>query len=65
MAVNRFFQQLEVKLVEGHNFALVDLFDPDHARTVLQSFGRAYGRLAANEAEPTLEQQRFSDSGRQ
>ena len=45
VAVNRFFQALEVPLVEGHNSALVDLFDTDHARHVLLRFGRAYGKL--------------------
>ncbi|HWB11885.1 MAG TPA: SUMF1/EgtB/PvdO family nonheme iron enzyme [Pirellulales bacterium] len=45
VAVNRFFQQLEVPIAEGHNYALVDLFDLEHARKVLAAFGRAYGRL--------------------
>ncbi len=45
VAVHRFFQQLEVPIREGHNYALVDLFDPGHARKVLAAFGRAYGRL--------------------
>jgi serine/threonine protein kinase/formylglycine-generating enzyme required for sulfatase activity len=45
LAVNRFFQQLEIPIAEGHNYALVDLFDLEHARRVLGAFGRAYGRL--------------------
>ncbi|HET6882854.1 MAG TPA: serine/threonine-protein kinase, partial [Pirellulales bacterium] len=48
VAVNRFFQQLEVPVTEGHNYALVDLFDLDHAGKVLTAFGRAYGKLAAD-----------------
>src|SRR5262249_1837018 len=35
VAVHRFFQQLEVPIQEGRNYALVDLFDLDHARKVL------------------------------
>jgi hypothetical protein len=32
--------------VQGHNCALVDLFDRRHARTVLAAFGRAFGTVA-------------------
>ena len=35
-------------LLEGENSALVDLFDPRHARKVLTAFGRAYGALPEN-----------------
>ncbi len=45
LAVSRFLGDLEVQLVGGKNYALVDLFDPDHARRVLESFGRAFGRI--------------------
>ena len=45
LAVSRFFRELEVRLVEGENCALVDLFDLDHARRVLTAFGRAFGRI--------------------
>jgi serine/threonine protein kinase/formylglycine-generating enzyme required for sulfatase activity len=45
LAVNQFFQQLDVPIQEGRNSALVDLFDTHHARKVLIAFGRAYGRL--------------------
>ncbi len=45
LAVSRFLQSLEVRLVEGENSALVDFFDPRHARMVLAAFGRAYGAL--------------------
>jgi eukaryotic-like serine/threonine-protein kinase len=48
VAVNRFFQKLEVPVAEGHNYALVDLFDLDHAAKVLTAFGRAYGKLAVD-----------------
>jgi formylglycine-generating enzyme required for sulfatase activity len=61
LAVSRFFQQLEVPLVEGHDMALVDLFDPLHARKVLALFGRAYGRVADDPAAAPPEQERFLD----
>ena len=32
LAVSRFLRDLETRLVEGQNSALVDLFDLDHAR---------------------------------
>ena len=59
VAVNRFFQQLEVPILEGHNYALVDLFDLDHARKVLTAFGRAYGKLPVSPGGLTPEQQSF------
>jgi serine/threonine protein kinase len=59
MAATRFMRDLEVRIVEGHNFATVDLFDPDHARKVLAEFGRAFGRLPGHPAGLTAEQERF------
>ncbi len=43
--LSRFMGELGIKLLEGQNLALVDLFDMVHARNVLQAFGRAYDRL--------------------
>ena len=60
-SLNRFFQQLEIPLVEGSNSALVDLFDKDHARTVLMAFGCAYGRLPDRADTYSAEQSRFLD----
>src|SRR6185312_16852180 len=51
MAVTRFMQELEVRLVEGQNSAAVDLFTPQHARKVLIAFGRAYGCLPQSEKQ--------------
>jgi hypothetical protein len=48
LAASRFFQALEVRLVEGENSALVDLFDARHAKKVLTAFGRAFGALPDN-----------------
>ncbi len=59
-AALRFMNALEVPLVEGRNCALVDLFDPLHARNVLTLYGRALGRLPA--VEPlSADQRRFLD----
>jgi serine/threonine protein kinase/formylglycine-generating enzyme required for sulfatase activity len=61
LAASRLFQELEVPLVEGQNLELVDLFEPRHARHVLELFGRAYGCLPADPAETTAEQRAFLD----
>jgi eukaryotic-like serine/threonine-protein kinase len=61
LAVSRFLRELEAPLVEGHNIALVDLFDPHHARKVLAAFGRAYNRLPDNIAQCDAEQRAFLD----
>ncbi len=58
-ATSRFMRELEVRLLEGHNTALVDLFDVDHATKVMFAFGRALGRLPQNGREMTKEQQAF------
>src|SRR5439155_10755051 len=59
LAVSRFLRELEIPLVEGHNTALVDLFDLLHARKVLALFGRAYGRLPEEPTPLTAEQECF------
>src|SRR5262249_10540975 len=59
MAVTRFLRDLEVPLLEGRNWAAVDLFDPRHARKVLAAFGRAFGALP--EGPPAPDQERFLD----
>jgi eukaryotic-like serine/threonine-protein kinase len=61
LAVSRFVRELEVDLVPGRNIALVDLFDPDHARRVLAAFGRAFGRLPERPNETGKEQRQFVD----
>ena len=45
LAASRFMRDVEIRLLEGENSALVDLFDPRHAAKVLIAFGRAYGAL--------------------
>jgi serine/threonine protein kinase/formylglycine-generating enzyme required for sulfatase activity len=59
MAVTRFMRDLEIPIVEGQNFATVDLFDLRHARKVLVKFGRSFGCLPTPPQEPTAEQERF------
>lgn len=61
LAVSRFLRDLEVPLIEGHNSALVDLLDPDHARKVLWAFGHAYGRLPEPGSELQREPRTFLD----
>jgi serine/threonine protein kinase/formylglycine-generating enzyme required for sulfatase activity len=61
MAATRFMQALEVRLVEGHNAAAVDLFDPRHARKVLAAFGRAFAALPERPGDLGREQEAFLD----
>ena len=59
LAVSRFLRELEIRLLEGQNSALVDLFDADHARKVLAAFGRAFGKLPENPGDTSKEQKEF------
>ena len=59
LAVSRFLRELEIRLVEGENSALVDLFDIDHATKVLAAFGRAYGKLPERMAEISSDAREF------
>jgi serine/threonine protein kinase/formylglycine-generating enzyme required for sulfatase activity len=61
LAASRFLRDLETRLVEGENSALVDLFDPRHARKVLMAFGRAYGALPENAGELHKDHETFLD----
>jgi serine/threonine protein kinase len=59
LAVSRLIAELEVELVQGRNMALVDLFDPRHARRVLAAFGAAFAALPERTDELTQEQKAF------
>jgi serine/threonine protein kinase/formylglycine-generating enzyme required for sulfatase activity len=59
LAVSRFMQALEIRLIEGENSRLVDLFDQRHARKVLAALGVAFGALP--EAQRSKEQDGFLD----
>jgi formylglycine-generating enzyme required for sulfatase activity len=61
LAVSRFLAELEIELVQGHNVALVDLFDPRHARKVLMAFGRAFAALPDDTKAVSREQEAFLD----
>ena len=45
MAATRFMRDLEIDLLPDRNVAVVDLFDPKHARKVLAAYGRAFEAL--------------------
>ena len=59
MAVTRLMEELEVDLLNSQNMAATDLFDVQHARQVLSSFGRAFGVLPDDPAQLTREQGQF------
>ncbi|WP_422927598.1 protein kinase domain-containing protein [Singulisphaera sp. PoT] len=61
MASSRLMRELEVKVVDGHNAAAVDLFSIPHARRVLIAFGQAFGTVPARSSEFTTDQRRFLD----
>jgi serine/threonine protein kinase len=61
MAATRFMADLEVDLLQGHNTAAVDLFDPRHARKVLAAFGTAYEALPERPGDVARDQQAFLD----
>jgi len=61
LAASRFMGDLEVDLEPNMNIALVDLFDPRHARTVLAAFGRAYGCLPEGTTDLIRDQNLFLD----
>ena len=52
LAASRFLKDLDVRLLEGQNAALVDLFDPRHSRRVLAMLGRASVRCPARTTWP-------------
>ena len=62
MSVTRFMKALEIRLQEGQNSTAVDLFDKEHAASVLRAFGVAFGRLPERRSEMTTEQSLFVDS---
>jgi formylglycine-generating enzyme required for sulfatase activity len=59
MAATRFFRDLDIRLLEGHNSAAVDLFDLDHAERVLKAFGRAFNKLDANDEDEKSDRKEF------
>jgi len=62
MAATRFMRELETRILEGHNFATVDLFDVDHAHKVLIKFGQAFGKLPVLTSKLTDDEESFVNS---
>src|SRR5271157_1064762 len=61
MALHRFMAVIGVRQNQDQNFAVVDLFDLQHARKVLIAFGRGYGMLPDDPKEMTGAQNDFLD----
>ncbi len=59
MQTTRLFKQIDSPLLDGVTAAAVDLFDKDHALTVLAAFGGAYQRLPYDRTLWSVDQQRF------
>ncbi|WP_435011955.1 protein kinase domain-containing protein (plasmid) [Tundrisphaera lichenicola] len=61
MAASRLMRELEAPIVEGHNFATIDLFDHGHAVKVLAKFGQAFGKLPVQAGNMTPAEKGFLD----
>jgi len=59
MPAARFMDKIEVPIVQGKNFATVDLFDEDHAEQVLLKFGQAFGKLPSHASRLAAEEKVF------
>jgi serine/threonine protein kinase/formylglycine-generating enzyme required for sulfatase activity len=57
LSAMRLLHDLEIQVVEGWNYGIVDRFDARHAAKVLTMFGRAFDRLP--EGPLTASQERF------
>lgn len=55
LGINRLMSSLEIPIVEGTNFTMVDLFDQKHGRKVLRIFGKALEALPEGEISPGQE----------
>ncbi len=62
LGLSRFARRLEIRIVEGENSLLFDLFHRGHAKEVLIAFGRAYGCLPETDEEMTADQIGFIES---
>jgi formylglycine-generating enzyme required for sulfatase activity len=60
-AATRMFRELNLRMQENENVYMVDLFNLDHARHVLELFGVAYGQLPASPTERTPDHKQFLD----
>src|SRR5262249_21263943 len=63
MGATRFMAALDIPIVQGQNFATVDLFDRLHAQKVRGEFGRPFGRLPDNLGNLSRAQEAFLEQG--
>lgn len=61
MALNRLCRLIEVRLMAGENFEIVDRFDLRHSRKVLIELGRGYDALPLADGDLTTKHERFFD----
>ena len=59
VAAARLMNALDIPIVQGNNYALVDLFEVDHSAKVLTKFGQAFGRLPGENGNLTADEQQF------
>lgn len=62
MAAARFMDAIDIPIVQGKNFATIDLFDQHHAANVLARFGQAFGKLPVKKGDFTAEHTSFITS---
>jgi serine/threonine protein kinase/formylglycine-generating enzyme required for sulfatase activity len=61
LAAARLMNQIDVPILTGQNFKLVDLFDTEHARRVLFRFGESYDKLPMETNLQSADQMAFID----
>ena len=61
LALSHFLEELEIPLLQGRNCAMADLFDPPHARKVLDAFGTAFGARPAARSSQSAAYDDFLD----
>ncbi len=62
LAASRFMDSVDIPILQGHNIALVDLFDVAHAEKVLTTFGRAFGKLPDRSSSLSADEAAFVSS---
>ncbi len=59
MAAARCMDALEIPVVQGHNYATIDLFDVEHAKKVLVKFGQSFGKLPSQTGRLSTDEDAF------
>lgn len=59
MAASRFMGSLDTRILEGQNFATVDLFEMSHAVKVLTKFGQSFEKFPANIDDVSADERQF------